>query len=105
MPTEEEWCAIIALANKAKGSYGELYDTANQYKIVMKWARKWLANKERVRKNANKWNKEHRERHRKTNLEYYYRNKDKIREYQKKYYEEVLKPKRQAQKERRKKNA
>ena len=76
MPTEEEWCAIIALANKAKNSYGELYDTANQYETVMKWARKWLANKERARKNANKWNKEHRERHNEINKLSYRRVKE-----------------------------
>lgn len=97
--TQEEMCAIVALAKKAKNSYGELYDTANQYEIVMKWARKWSASKKKSNEGARKWNKEHPERHRKTNLEYYHRNKDKIKEYRKKYYEEVLKPKRQAQKE------
>lgn len=76
MPTEEEWCAIIALANKAKNSYGEMYDTANQYKIVMKWARKWLANKARATHNANKWNKEHRERHNEINKLSYRRVKE-----------------------------
>ena len=101
--TQEEMCAIVACAMKAQNRYKD-EETKKQVEIVRAWAKKWFKNKEKSNEGARKWNKEHPERHRKTNLEYYHRNKDKIREYQKKYYEEVLKPKRQAQKER-KKNA
>ena len=107
--TQEEMCAIVALAKKAKNSYGELYDTANQYEIVMKWAKKWFANKEKSNKYAQKWNKEHPERHKASNERWYAGFKERMKNdpefcekqkaYRKKYYEEVLKPKRQAKKE------
>ena len=75
MPNTEEWCAIIALANKAYGVYKNKYDTANQYEIVMKWARKWNEEREKKRERARQWNKKHPERHNELNKESYKRKK------------------------------
>lgn len=55
MPTEEEWCAIVACANKAKTAYGSLYDTKNQHDIIMNWASKWLEQRENARENAKQY--------------------------------------------------
>lgn len=96
--TQEEMYAIVSCAIKAQNKYKD-ETTQKQVEIVRAWAKKWLINKEKSNEGARKWNKEHPERHRKTNLEYYYRNKDKVKKYYKKYYEEVLKPRRKAQKE------
>ena len=67
MPNKEEWCAIVALANKAHIKYGKLYDTENQFNIVMNWARKWSVLQEKNKERAKKWNKEHPERHNELN--------------------------------------
>lgn len=103
MPTEEEWCAIIALANKAHNAYGSIYDTDTQYTTVMEWARKWTKQRKRALALAKKWNKEHPEKHRQHNREYAKRNRvasnDQYRSYQHNYYMNVTKPKRLAQRE------
>ena len=60
MPTEEEWCAIVACANKAKNAYGGMYDTQKQHDIVMEWARKWMEKREYNRKKAKQYMRERR---------------------------------------------
>lgn len=97
MPTEEEWCAIIALANKAHNAYGSIYDTDTQYTTVMEWARKWTKQRKRALAIAKKWNKEHPEKHREHNRNYARRNRVNYKEYQHNYYMNVVKPNRQAQ--------
>lgn len=42
----------------------------------MKWARKWLAQRNKAKEIANKWNKEHRERHNEINKLSYRRVKE-----------------------------
>lgn len=79
MPTQEEMYAIIALANKAKSEYGKLYDTENQYNIVMGWAKKWFKEQEKRRERARKWNKENKERHNEINKNSYKRVKERKR--------------------------
>ena len=91
--TQKEWEAIASCAMKAQNKYTDS-DTKEQVEIVRKWCRKWLKNRDKNRAQAREWNKKHPERHRQLNLQYYYRNRDKVREYQKKYYQEVLKEKR-----------
>lgn len=70
MPNTEEWCAIIACANKAYGTYGDTYGTAEQYKIVMDWAKRWMDIRDKNREQANAWNKAHPEAHRKHSRDY-----------------------------------
>lgn len=76
MPTEEEICAIVALANKAKIKYGRLYDTQNQYETVIKFANKWFEQRRKNSVRANEWNKNHADAHKKHNKEYYERKKN-----------------------------
>lgn len=73
MPTAEEMCAILSLANKAHNAYGNLYDTENQYQIVMNWGRKWFDTRDKVRKNAKKYMQERR----KINKDYGHKKKEK----------------------------
>lgn len=76
MPTEEEFNAIMACVIKAYIKYKDDEVTQEQVEIIKKWASKYLANKERARKNARKWNKEHRERHNEMNKLSYRRVKE-----------------------------
>lgn len=98
----------MALAVKAKRANGTLKKTEKQYDIVMKWGNKWMKEQERGRKAAKQWNKDNPERHKAANERWYAGFKERMkndpefrekqRAYRKKYYEEVLKPRRQAQK-------
>ena len=96
--TQKEWEAIVSCAMKARNKYTD-GDTKEQVEIVRKWSRKWLKSRDKNRAQSREWNKKHPERHRQLNLQYYYRNRDKIREYNKRYYHEVLKEKRKNAKE------
>lgn len=61
MPTEEEWCAIVACANKAKNAYGGMYDTQKQHDIVMAWAKKWMEQREKNKTHAKEYMRKRRE--------------------------------------------
>ena len=93
MPTNEETMAIIACARKAKNAYGDTLETDKQYELVMGWANKWFEYKKYNNEKANRWNKENVERHRETNRKYYHNNKEKVKAYQKMYYQTVRKRK------------
>lgn len=69
MPTQEEYNAIMALAIKAATRIND-EATKKQARIVTQWAQKWISQRERARENANKWNKEHPDKHRITNKKY-----------------------------------
>lgn len=106
--TQEEFIAIMALAVKAKRANGTLNKTGEQYDIVMKWGNRWMEDQKRGRIAAKQWNKDNPERHKASNERWYAGFKERLkndpefrekqRAYRKKYYEEVLKPRRQAQK-------
>lgn len=114
MPKNEEYEAIIEIVNALKGN--EILQ--EQLEIVEKFIKKFEEQRELHRKKSIEWNKAHPERHKETNLAYQNRNREKIRErsrnryknmseesknkrkeYIKKYYREVIKPKHQAKKE------
>lgn len=109
--TQKEWEAIVSCAMKAQNKY-EDETTKEQVETVRTWANKWLKNRKKSNEGARKWNIEHPERHKASNERWYAGFKERMKNdpefcekqkaYRKKYYEEVLKPKRQAQKERRK---
>lgn len=61
MPTEDEFIAITACAIKARNSYGELFETEKQFKLVMEWAGKYMELRKRQRENAKKYMRKRRE--------------------------------------------
>ncbi len=61
MPTAEEMCAILSLANKAHNAYGALYGTEEQYQIVMDWGKKWFEQRSKSRSNAKEYMRKRRE--------------------------------------------
>ena len=61
MPTEEEWFAIIFCANKTKNLCEESDEAQKQHDIVMKWAKKWMDQREKGRENAKEYMRKRRE--------------------------------------------
>ena len=61
MPTTEEICAILALAQKAHNKYGALYDTERQYQIVMNFGKKWFEQREKNKNKARDYMRKRRE--------------------------------------------